>query len=59
MKMLTFLLWFYVYYFAIAGFVWLIAPHYEFSEITSNGATVIFGGMLSLMFTTYTVLDSE
>jgi len=48
-----------VYYFAIAGFVWLIAPHYEFSEITSNGATVIFGGMLSLMFTTYTVLDSE
>lgn len=59
MKILAFLLWTYVYYFMMAGFIWLIAPYFEFSEITSYPPLVFAGGILSLLFAGYTVLDSE
>jgi len=54
MKMLTFLLLFYMYYFMISSFIWCISP-YEFGEITSYPGTVILGGICSLLFATLTL----
>jgi len=41
----------------MAGFIWLIAPNYEFGEITSYPPVVIFAGVLSVMFAWYSILD--
>ncbi len=57
MKLIVYLLLFYMYYFMMAGFIWLIAPNYEFGEITSCPPVIIFAGVLSVMFAWYSVLD--
>jgi len=57
MKMFVFLLLFDLYYFMISGFIWCIAPHFEFSEIASFSPVILFGGTISIIFAVYSTIE--